>query len=85
MIRQNVLDVLLSKRLVEASGQAHLVTDTNVARTDSKHLEQQTSVAVYLDPATIIYELTWLRKKNRWMTRLLRYLGLPFLEITYER
>ncbi|MBV7331936.1 hypothetical protein KFU94_27640 [Chloroflexi bacterium TSY] len=84
LIRQNVLDILLSKRLVEASGLAHLQAHADSDRANSQGNEPKIPITVYLDPATIINELKWLRNKNRWMMHLLRYSGLPFLEVTYE-
>ncbi len=79
LVRENYLDVLISKRLVVAKGQAHLLAGI----TENKEAERE-SVTISLDPTTLLADLRWLKQKTDTMRRLLRFSALRYHIVTYE-
>jgi LPS sulfotransferase NodH len=74
LIRRNHLDILLSYEVKAKLGQAHLLSGQSAPD----------DLRVTLDTKNIIRHLQWLQKKQRISRKLLKWSGLPHLEIAYE-
>lgn len=77
LVRQNVLDTVISSERGKANGQWHkTAVDTAVTTASVTQIE--------LDPATLLQKLHWLQQKIAFNRRWLRICRLPHLEISYE-
>ncbi|MDX1474958.1 MAG: hypothetical protein R3309_12365 [Reinekea sp.] len=74
LVRKNHLDVLISYAVKAQIGRAHLLSGQSTPD----------DVRVYLDTKYLVKKLAWLNKKQNMARRLLTWLNLPHIEITYE-
>jgi LPS sulfotransferase NodH len=74
LVRRNHLDVLLSYAVKARLGKAHLVSGQSAPD----------KLQVELETKTLVNKLERLEKFHNWARRLLRWTGLPALEIVYE-
>jgi hypothetical protein len=73
LVRENHLDVVLSRRLVQERKRAHQWT------------KEAAAPSVSLDPVEVLRVLRRLRRQVQLMRRLFRILGFDIHEVTYER
>ncbi len=74
LIRENLLDVQISKEMARASGQWHITSKD----------EHPQITSVHLRPDILLVDMKRLQRKVRIIQKLLRLFRLPQLEITYE-
>ena len=74
LIRQNHLDVMLSYAVKAKLGRAHLL----VGQSTPDELQ------VELDTKNLIKQFVWLQRQQNLARKLLRWCGLPHLEVAYE-
>lgn len=74
LIRKNYLNVIVSREMVRARGEAHLLNGA----------EEENTKQVYLDPKTLIRRIRWARLKVSLMRRLLNILNLRHFTVGYE-
>ena len=75
LVRENYLDILISKKLVLAKGQAHLLAED---------ILPERPATIFLEPTTLLADLHWLQQKTNAMHRLLRFSLLSYYTVTYE-
>lgn len=74
LVRHNHLDVLLSYAFKAEIGQAHLLSGQSAPE----------NIQVTLDTENLVKQMERLEKKQNLARRLLRWFGLPHMEIAYE-
>ena len=74
LVRRNHLDVIVSNRLRDETGEAHLLIGQAASR----------PLRVRVETNGLLKKLAWLEQKQSAGHRLLRWLGLAPLEVTYE-
>jgi len=73
LVRENQLDVVLSRRLLQERKRAHQWT------------KEEAAPSVLLDPVEVLWALRRLRRQVQLMRCLFRILGFDTYEVTYER
>ncbi len=74
LIRQNLLDVVISSEMASANGQWHRTTTESVSKVTQ----------VYLEPQALLARMRRLQKKVSLARKWLRWYHLPHLEVHYE-
>jgi len=74
LVRRNHLDVMISFQLKRAVGRAHILSPA----------DRPTDMKIDIDTSTILKDLQRLQFKHDVGRRLLRFSGLPYLEVAYE-
>lgn len=74
LVRRNYFNIIISREMVQARGQAHLVGDRTQMETPQLHFE----------PSRLIREMQWMERRLNIMRGLLKSLRLPTYEVAYE-
>jgi LPS sulfotransferase NodH len=74
LMRQNHLDVMLSYAVKAKLGQSHLLAGQSAPD----------ELRVQLDTRTLVRKLAWLQEQQNIARRLLKFFGLPHVEVIYE-
>lgn len=82
LVRRNLLDVVVSSKLAEASGIYHIATDDRAPL--YREAAALTDLKIRLDPAEVIRTLTWLAREVRMVRAWLRMTRTPTCEVEYE-
>ena len=74
LMRQNHLDVMLSYAVKAKLGQSHLLAGQSAPD----------ELRVQLDTRTLLRKLAWLQEQQNIARRLMKFFGLPHVEVIYE-